>query len=80
MGEAASSEVTQVAAATSSPDPEVGLDIVCARIATEKADALDVFYVTDRDGLKLSEEAMRETEAVLTERLSSGNNFKERAG
>ncbi|HWT01335.1 MAG TPA: [protein-PII] uridylyltransferase [Pyrinomonadaceae bacterium] len=48
----------------------VGLDIVCARIATEKADALDVFYVTDRTGLKLSGEAMREVETVLKERLS----------
>jgi [protein-PII] uridylyltransferase len=59
---------------------EVGLDIVCARIATEKADALDVFYVTDRAGLKLSEEAIRGAEMALTERLSAGNNFKERAG
>lgn len=59
---------------------EVGLDIVCARIATEKADALDVFYVTDRGGLKLSEEALREVETALTERLSSSNNLKERAG
>ncbi|HYG82094.1 MAG TPA: hypothetical protein VD861_16970, partial [Pyrinomonadaceae bacterium] len=48
----------------------VGTDIVCARIATEKADALDVFYVTDRAGLKLSEEAGREVETVLKERLS----------
>lgn len=47
----------------------VGTDIVCARIATEKADALDVFYVTDRTGLKLSEEAMREVETALKERL-----------
>lgn len=48
----------------------VGTDIVCARIATEKADALDVFYVTDRDGLKLSEDAMREVETALKEKLS----------
>ncbi|HEY0375566.1 MAG TPA: [protein-PII] uridylyltransferase [Pyrinomonadaceae bacterium] len=48
----------------------VGLDIVCARIATEKADALDVFYVTDRAGLKLSEEVMREVEMTLKEKLS----------
>jgi [protein-PII] uridylyltransferase len=48
----------------------VGTDIVCARIATEKADALDVFYVTDRAGLKLSLEAMREVETTLKERLS----------
>jgi len=49
------------------------LDIVCAKIATEKSDALDVFYVTDADGRKLSEEEMRRIEAALTRRLSTGN-------
>jgi [protein-PII] uridylyltransferase len=34
-----------------------GLDIRHARIATEKADALDVFYVTDAEGRKLDEAA-----------------------
>ena len=48
----------------------LGLDIVCARIATEKTDALDVFYVTDADGLKLSEAAMREVELLLIDKLS----------
>jgi [protein-PII] uridylyltransferase len=33
----------------------VNLDIVCARIATERSDALDVFYVTNSDGAKISE-------------------------
>lgn len=47
------------------------LDIVCAKIATEKSDALDVFYVTDADGRKLSESSMREAEAALAEKLSS---------
>jgi [protein-PII] uridylyltransferase len=48
----------------------LGLDIVCARIATEKSDALDVFYVTDGDGLKLSEAIMRSVEVALTNKLS----------
>jgi len=47
------------------------LDIVCAKIATEKSDALDVFYVTDADGRKLSEPLMREAEAALAEKLSA---------
>ncbi|HEV2863487.1 MAG TPA: [protein-PII] uridylyltransferase [Pyrinomonadaceae bacterium] len=38
------------------------LDIVCAKIATEKSDALDVFYVTDEGGSKLSDAAAREVE------------------
>jgi len=37
------------------------LDIVCARIATERSDALDVFYVTNSDGAKISE---AETESI----------------
>ena len=46
------------------------LDIVCAKIATEKSDALDVFYVTDSDGRKLAEPLMKEAEAALMEKLS----------
>jgi [protein-PII] uridylyltransferase len=49
----------------------LGLDIVCAKIATEKSDALDVFYVTDADGMKLSPTTMRSVEVSLAERLSS---------
>ena len=47
------------------------LDIVCAKIATEKSDALDVFYVTDERGRKLSPEATRAVESSLTETLSA---------
>jgi [protein-PII] uridylyltransferase len=48
-----------------------GLDIVCAKIATEKSDALDVFYVTDANGMKLSPTRMRSVEASLAKFLSS---------
>jgi [protein-PII] uridylyltransferase len=47
----------------------LGLEIVCARIATERSDALDVFYVTDGDGLKLSGEMTGAVEAALLEKL-----------
>jgi [protein-PII] uridylyltransferase len=49
----------------------LGLEIVCARIATEKSDALDVFYVTDGDGLKLSEEMTKSVERALTDELKA---------
>ena len=53
----------------------LGLDIVCAKIATEKSDALDVFYVTDADGMKLSPTTMHSVEVSLVELLSStGDN------
>ena len=52
---------------------DLGLDIVCARIATEKSDALDVFYVTDGDGTKLSEEQMRKVEDALIHELKPEN-------
>jgi [protein-PII] uridylyltransferase len=48
----------------------LGIDIVCARIATEKSDALDVFYVTGADGDKLAEDQMRALEETLTSELS----------
>ncbi|HEX3083482.1 MAG TPA: hypothetical protein VHP99_03070, partial [Pyrinomonadaceae bacterium] len=48
----------------------LGVEIVCARIATERSDALDVFYVTDSQGRKLSEEAMRSVETTLSASLA----------
>jgi [protein-PII] uridylyltransferase len=48
----------------------LGLDIVCARIATEKSDALDVFYVTDGDGMKLSQSSMQSVQLTLAGILS----------
>jgi [protein-PII] uridylyltransferase len=51
----------------------LGLDIVCARIATEKSDALDVFYVADRDGMKLSQSRMQSVQVSLAEMLSQPN-------
>ena len=49
----------------------LGLDIVCAKIATEKSDALDVFYVTDREGLKLSPIMLQSVKSRLAELLST---------
>ncbi|MEJ7711968.1 MAG: HD domain-containing protein [Pyrinomonadaceae bacterium] len=48
----------------------LNLDIVCARVTTEKSDALDVFYVTDATGAKLPEATLRSVEIELTRRLS----------
>jgi len=48
----------------------LGLDIVCAKIATEKSDALDVFYVTDEEGMKLSQSRMQSVRVSLAEMLS----------
>lgn len=48
----------------------LGLDIVCARIATEKSDALDVFYVTDEEGMKLTEPRMLSVQTSLAQMLS----------
>jgi [protein-PII] uridylyltransferase len=47
----------------------LGIEIVCARIATERNDALDVFYVTDANGLKLSEDMMESVKRDLMGRL-----------
>src|SRR5262249_28406557 len=49
---------------------DLGLEIVCARIATERSDALDVFYVTNSEGEKLSEEAIRSVESALSAKLT----------
>ena len=54
----------------------LGLEIVCARIATEKSDALDVFYVTDGDDLKLSEDMMESVERALTDKLTTAATVK----
>ena len=43
------------------------LEIVCARIATERSDALDVFYVTNSEGSKISEPMTR----IIDERIRS---------
>jgi len=51
----------------------LGLDIVCAKIATEKSDALDVFYVTDGDGLKLSPMMLQSVKLRLAELLSTSS-------
>jgi len=51
----------------------LGLEIVCARIATEKSDALDVFYVTDGDGRKLSEDMTKAVARALTNELKAVN-------
>jgi [protein-PII] uridylyltransferase len=47
----------------------LGLDIVCARIATEKSDALDVFYVTDEEGNKLPQSSTPSIQVSLAEIL-----------
>ena len=44
---------------------DLGLDIIFAKIATAKALALDVFYVTDAAGMKLLPEVLGEVEAAL---------------
>jgi [protein-PII] uridylyltransferase len=48
----------------------LGLNIACAKIATEKSDALDVFYVTDEKGMKLSESIMQRVVNLLERSLS----------
>jgi [protein-PII] uridylyltransferase len=48
----------------------LGLDIVCAKIATEKSDALDVFYVTDGEGMKLPHSRIQSVQLSLAEILS----------
>ncbi|HVF29255.1 MAG TPA: [protein-PII] uridylyltransferase, partial [Pyrinomonadaceae bacterium] len=47
-----------------------GLDIVFARVATEKSDAFDVFYVTNSAGEKLSEADMQRLEVALIRSLA----------
>ena len=46
------------------------LEIVCARIATERSDALDVFYVTNSEGAKISEPMTRMIDQAIRSALS----------
>jgi [protein-PII] uridylyltransferase len=48
----------------------LGLDISFAKIATEKTQALDVFYVTDTEGRKLAPGRLAAVEAALLEALA----------
>jgi [protein-PII] uridylyltransferase len=50
----------------------LGLDISFAKIATAKALALDVFYVTDDRGRKLEAESLPRVEAALLSALAEG--------
>jgi [protein-PII] uridylyltransferase len=58
----------------------LGLNIVCARIGTEKSDALDVFYVTDANGAKLRNEMMRSVEQTLIDKLSEPSSCSQFTG
>jgi [protein-PII] uridylyltransferase len=49
----------------------LGLDITFAKVATAKALALDVFYVTDQKKRKLGAEALEEVEEVLLRALGA---------
>ena len=52
----------------------LGLEITYAKITTEKSDAFDVFYVTDANGIRLSEEVMRKLEDAMMEKISNSNH------
>ena len=49
---------------------EYGVEIVCAKIATEKSDAVDVFYVTGADGSKLDQDSMEDLKQLLIRTLA----------
>jgi [protein-PII] uridylyltransferase len=51
-----------------------GVEIVRAKIATEKSDALDVFYVTGSDGSKLDQGSMEKVKQVLTTALAKSES------
>jgi [protein-PII] uridylyltransferase len=48
----------------------LNLEVVCARIATERSDALDVFYVTNADGSKVAEAETETIREKIKARLS----------
>jgi len=52
----------------------LGFEITYAKITTEKSDAFDVFYITDANGMRLSEEAMRDLEDAMMEKISNKRN------
>jgi [protein-PII] uridylyltransferase len=49
------------------------IEIVYAKLTTEKSDAFDVFYVTDNAGRRLTEAAARALETALTAKLAATN-------
>jgi UTP:GlnB (protein PII) uridylyltransferase len=49
-----------------------GVGIDYAKVATEKSHALDVFYIRDARGFRLSEDQMREVESALLDDLGNG--------
>jgi len=51
----------------------LNLEIVCARIATERSDALDVFYVTKSDGAKVAEAKTEIIGETIRSRLSAND-------
>jgi [protein-PII] uridylyltransferase len=51
----------------------LNLEIVCARIATERSDALDVFYVTNSDGSKVSDTENEIIREQIRARLSAND-------
>jgi [protein-PII] uridylyltransferase len=53
----------------------LGLEITYAKITTEKSDAFDVFYVTDSNGLRLTEDVMQDLEDALVNRISTDSNI-----
>ena len=53
----------------------LGFEITYAKITTEKSDAFDVFYITDAEGMRLNEAAMRELELATLEKLSKGKSL-----
>ena len=54
----------------------LGLDISFATIATEKGRVLDVFYVSDSSGLKLSDAMLPEVEKAILETLAQPTSLE----